>query len=234
MFILVTVFGQFRFDDTQHLQRGVHQRVGPQGRQLRPHRRCRGRQGQEHDPAQGRHRHRRVRHRQEPDAHRGHQGGRALREPDRRPLSGAGRRTRLGAQTATGTDHPARADLARPRHRRAGRRFPAAVPGAGSRPGQRVVGRTAEGVPGTGRHHLVGAGSDIGADDHVGRARSAHRRGHQEPEHRARHLRQARRPVRRGPGQAVRARCRACRTAGPTSRPGRPTSTPRRGRSPTC
>ena len=64
MFVLVTVFGQFRFDAAQHLQRGVHERVGPQGRQLRPHRRRRGRQGQEHDPAQGRHRHRRVRHRQ--------------------------------------------------------------------------------------------------------------------------------------------------------------------------
>ena len=46
MFVLVTVFGQFRFDVARHLQRGVHERVRPQGRQLRPHRRCRGRQGQ--------------------------------------------------------------------------------------------------------------------------------------------------------------------------------------------
>ena len=66
-----------------HLQRGVHECVGTEGRQLRPHRRCRGRKGQEHDPAQGRHGHGRLRHRQGTDADRGHQGGRALREPDR-------------------------------------------------------------------------------------------------------------------------------------------------------
>ena len=48
------------------------------------------------------------------DADRGHQGGGALREPDRRPLPGAGRRTGLGAQTPTGTDDPARADVSCP------------------------------------------------------------------------------------------------------------------------
>ncbi len=191
MFALVTVFGQFRFDARDHLQRGVHERVRAQGRELRPDRRCRGRQGQEPDPAQGRHRHGRLRHRQGADADRGHQGGGALREPDRRPLSVPRRRAGLGAETATGTDDPARTDLARPRRRRADRRLPAAVSRAGSRPGQRVVRRTAEGVPGPGRHHFVGAGPDLGADDDAGRARSAHRRGHHEPEHRAGHLRHA-------------------------------------------
>ena len=154
----------------RHLQRGVHQRVRPQGRQLRPHRRCRGRQGQGPDPAQGRHRHRRLRHRQGPAAHRGHQGGGALRKPHRRPLSGARRGPGLGAETATGPDDSAGANLARARRRRADRRLPAAVPRVGSRPGQRADRRTAEGVPGPGRHHLVGAGPDLGADDDAGRA----------------------------------------------------------------
>ena len=234
MFVLVTVFGQFRFDVAQRLQRGVHERVGPQGRQLRPHRRRRGRQGQRPDPAQGRHRHRRLRHRQGPDAHRGHQGGGALREPDRRPLSVPRRRARLGAQTATGPDDSAGADVTRARRRCADRRLPAAVPRAGSRPGQCAVRRTAEGVPGPGRHHLVGAGPDLGADNDAGRPRPAHRRGHHQPEHGAGHLRHARRPVLRRPGQAVPTRRRAWPTAGPTSPTGWPTSTPRRDRSPTC
>ena len=51
----------------------------------------------------------------------------------------------LGAQTSTGPDDPARTDLSRARRRRADRRLPAAVPRAGSRSGQRAVGRTAAG-----------------------------------------------------------------------------------------
>ena len=114
------------------------------------------------------------------------------------------------------------------------RRLPAAVPRAGSRSGQRVVRRTAEGVPGPGRHHLVGAVPDLGADEDAGRPRSAHRPGHHQPEHRAGDLRRARRPVLRRPGQAVRARRKDWPTAGPTSRPRPPTSTPPPARSPTC
>ena len=45
----------------------------------------------------------------------------------------------LGAQTPTGPDDSAGADVARARRRRADRRLPAAVPRAGSRSGQRVV-----------------------------------------------------------------------------------------------
>ena len=71
---------------------------------------------------------------------------------------------------------PLDTDVARARRRRAHRRVPAAVPRVGSRPGQRVVRRTAEGVPGPGRHHLVGAVPDLGTDDDAGRPRSAHRR----------------------------------------------------------
>ena len=90
--------------------------------------------------------------------HRGHQGGGALRKPHRRPLSGPRRRAGLGAETAA-ADRRFRldADLSCSRRRRSHRRLPATVPCVGSRPGQRVVRPTAEGVPGPGRHHLVGA-----------------------------------------------------------------------------
>ena len=110
MFILVTVFGQFRFDATttynavftnvSGLKGGNFVRIA----------------GVEVGKVKNMTLHKdgtvtvEFADRQEPDADRGHQGGGALREPDRRPLSGPGRRTGLGAQTATGTDHPARTD----------------------------------------------------------------------------------------------------------------------------
>ena len=62
--------------------------------------------------------------------------------------------------------------------------------------------------------------SDLGVDVDTGRARSAHRRGHQEPEHGARYLRRARRSVLRGPGQAVPVRAGAGGPKDLTSRSG--------------
>ena len=62
----------------------------------------------------------------------------------------------------------------------------------------------------------------------------AHRPGHHQPEHRAGHLRRPRRSVLRRSGQAVTTRRRDWPSARPTSPPGRRTSTPRRARSPTC
>ena len=124
----------------RRLQRGVHERVGPQGRQLRPHRRRRGRQGQGHDPAA-----RTAPSRSTSPSTRActlTEGTKAAVRYENligdRYLAleeGPGSVRRL----QPGADDPAGADLARTRRRRADRRLPAAVPRAGPRPGQRAV-----------------------------------------------------------------------------------------------
>ena len=52
-----------------------------------------------------------------------------------------------------------------------------------------LSGELLAGVPGPGRHHRVGAHPDLGADVDAGGPRPAHRPGHHQPEHRARHVR---------------------------------------------
>ena len=81
----------------------------------------------------------------------GHQGGGALRKPHRRPLSVARRRRWFNAEVVTRNHDSVGADFSRTRRRRSHRRLPAAVPGVGSRSGQRTVRPIAQGVPGPGR-----------------------------------------------------------------------------------
>ena len=100
-----------------------------------------------------------------------------VRRPDRRPLPGAGGRRRRHQRAQAGRHDPAGPHRAGAGPRRADRRLPAAVPGAGSRPGQRVDRPADRGASGPGRDDQLVPGPDRGGDEHAGRPRPADRRG---------------------------------------------------------
>ena len=88
-------------------------------------------------------------------------------------------------QAQPGRHDPAGPHLARPGSGRADRWLPAVVSRTEPRSGQRAVRPADRGLPGAGRDDRLVSGADRGADQHVGRPRSADRAGHHQPEHRA-------------------------------------------------
>jgi len=165
MFVLVTVFGQFRFDSRASSARCSRMCRASKG-ELRPH--CGVEVGKVKDL---------TLHKDgtvtvdfaidKIDAHRRHQGRGALRKPHRRPLSSLeDGPARCG--NCNRTDDPA-GRTSPARRRRSHRWLPALVFRALD-PDQvnALSRRTAERVPGPGRHHLVGAGPDLCTDHDAG------------------------------------------------------------------
>ena len=161
----------------------LRQRDRPGERRLRPHRRCRGRQGPEDQRQRRRHRDGRLHRRRHRGADRGLPGRHPLRRPDRWPLPGTRRGRRRHQEAQPGRHHPAGPDRTGAGPRRADRWLPAAVPCAEPRPGQPAVRAADQRPAGPGRHHLVVPVADRRTDQHAGRPRSADRRGDRQPEH---------------------------------------------------